>query len=115
MYHMSKTVKFNQDARDAILRGVNFLADAVGVTEGPRGRVCILGQRALGQTPRTTLDGVTVCNYVDCSDPTEQLGSDLVREASQKTDNVVGDGTTCTVTLARSMIQAGFDLIKSGA
>ncbi len=112
---MSKTVKFNQEARDAVLRGVNFLADAVGVTEGPRGRVCILGQRALGQTPRTTRDGVSVANYVDCFDPTEQLGSDLLREASQKTDNTVGDGTSATITLARAMIQSGFEFIKSGA
>jgi chaperonin GroEL len=58
---------------------------------------------------------VSVCNYVDCSDPTEQLGSDLVREASQKTDNTVGDGTTATVTLARAMVQSGFDFIKNGA
>jgi chaperonin GroEL len=60
-------------------------------------------------------DGVSVANYVDCSDPTEQLGSDLIREASQKTDNVVGDGTTATIILARDMIQSGFDFIKDGA
>lgn len=110
-----KVVKHGAEARDAIMRGVNFLADAVVLTEGPRGRTAILGQRALGQTPRVSRDGVSVCNYVDCSDPTEQLGSDLVREASQKTDNVVGDGTTATVTLARSMIQSGFAFIKNGA
>ncbi len=112
---MSKHVLHGSAAREAVLRGVNFIADAVGVTEGPRGRVCFLGQRALGQTPRVTRDGVSVCNYVDCSDPTEQLGCDLVREASQKTDSTVGDGTTATVTLARAMIQSGFEFIKSGA
>lgn len=112
---MSKIVKHGADARDAIMRGVNLIADAVCLTEGPRGRTAILGQRALGQTPRVSRDGVSVANYVDCSDPTEQLGSDLVREASQKTDSAVGDGTSATITLARAMIQSGFDFIKNGA
>jgi len=112
---MSKTVKFGQESKDAILRGVNLIADAVALTEGPRGRTAILGQRALGQTPRVTRDGVSVANYVDCSDPTEQLGSDLVREASQKTDNSVGDGTSATITLARDMVQSGFEFLKNGA
>ena len=112
---MSKQVKHGADARDALLRGVNLIADAVCITEGPRGRTAILGQRSQGQTPRVSRDGVSVANYVDCSDPTEQLGSDLIREASQKTDNVVGDGTTATIILARDMIQSGFDFIKDGA
>ena len=111
---MSKIIRHGQDARDAILRGVDFLADAVKITEGPRGRNCILGQRALGQTPKVTRDGVTVSNYADPSDPTEQLGADLVREAAQKTDNAVGDGTTATVVLAQSMIHTGFDFIAAG-
>jgi chaperonin GroEL len=112
---MSKLVKHGAEARDAIMRGVNLIADAVALTEGPRGRTAILGQRTLGQTPRVTRDGVSVANYVDCSDPTEQLGSDLVREASQKTDSAVGDGTSATITLARAMIQSGFEFIKNGA
>ena len=91
---MSKIVQFNRQAREALLRGIDFLVNAVALTEGPRGRNCILGQRALGQTPKVTRDGVTVCNYIDPSDPAEQLGSDLIREACQKTDNLVGDGTT---------------------
>jgi chaperonin GroEL len=112
---MSKTVKHGAEARDAILRGVNFIVDAVALTEGPRGRTAILGQRQLGQTPRVSRDGVSVANYVDCSDPTEQLGSDLIREASQKTDSSIGDGTSATAILARAMIQSGFDFIKNGA
>lgn len=112
---MSKIIRHGQDARDAVLRGVDFLADAVKITEGPRGRNCILGQRALGQTPKVTRDGVTVSNYADPSDPTEQLGADLIREAAQKTDNAVGDGTTASIVLAQSMIHAGFDLIAAGA
>jgi chaperonin GroEL len=112
---MSKHTQYGADARDAILRGVDFLVDAVALTEGPRGRNVIMGQRALGQTPKVSRDGVTVANYVDPVDPTEQMGADLIREACQKTDNVVGDGTTCTAVLARAMIHAGFDLITKGA
>jgi chaperonin GroEL len=112
---MSKIVKFGLDARKNLLQGVDFIADAVGITEGPRGRCVILGQRSLGQTPRVTRDGVTVCNYVDPSDPNEQLACDLLREASQKTDNAVGDGTTATIVLAHAMIHAGFELIEAGA
>lgn len=110
-----KVVKHGAEARAALLRGVDFLVDAVGQTEGPRGRLAILGQRALGQTPRITLDGVSVANYVDPSDPTEQMASDLIREACQKTDNAVGDGTTSTAVIAQAMIHAGFDSINQGA
>ena len=112
---MSKTTMYGKSARAALLRGIDFLVDAVALTEGPRGRNCILGQRSMGQSPRVTRDGVSVANYVDPSDPTEQMGADLIREACQKTDNVVGDGTTCTAVLARAMIYEGFRLINFGA
>jgi len=108
---MSKLVLHEQEARAKIIAGVDFLADAVKVTEGPRGRIVILGQRALGMSPKCTRDGVTVSNYVDPTDPTEQMGADLIREACQKTDNVAGDGTTATATLAQAMIHSGFDKI----
>lgn len=112
---MSKIIRHGEDAREALLRGIDFLADAVKITEGPRGRNCILGQRALGQTPKVTRDGVTVSNYADPSDPTEQLGADLVREAAQKTDNAVGDGTTASIVLSQAMVHAGFAMITTGA
>jgi chaperonin GroEL len=112
---MSKNLRFGKEAREALLRGVDFLANAVAITEGPRGRCVILGQRVLGQSPKVTRDGVTVANYADPSDPTEQLGADLVREAAQKTDNAVGDGTTAAIVLAQSMIHEGFRLIDAGA
>lgn len=111
---MSKLILHGAEARDAVMRGVDFLANAVKITEGPRGRNIILGQRALGQSPKCTRDGVTVSNYADPSDPTEQLGADLVREAAQKTDNAVGDGTTASIVLAQAMVHAGFDLIAAG-
>jgi chaperonin GroEL len=113
--NMSKHILHEKPARDALIRGVDFLADTVKITEGPRGRNVILGQRALGQSPKCTRDGVTVSNYADPSDPTEQLGADLVREAAQKTDNAVGDGTTASIVLAQAMIHEGFRLIDAGA
>lgn len=109
---MSKIVFHGQEARSRILAGVDFLADVVKVTEGPRGRNIILGQRALGQSPRITRDGVTVSNYVDPPDITEQMGADLIREAAQKTDNAVGDGTTASIVIAQAMIHAGFEKIE---
>lgn len=112
---MSKMIKLDAEARQGILAGVDFLANAVRITEGPRGRNVILGQRALGQSPKCTRDGVTVCNYIDPPDPEWQLGSDLIREAAQKTDNAVGDGTTASIVLAQAMIHAGFDLVAAGA
>ena len=112
---MSKIILHGKEARDAVLRGVDFLADSVKLTEGPRGRNIILGQRGLGQTPKVTRDGVTVANYADPSDPVEQLGADLVREAAQKTDNAVGDGTTASIVLAQAIIHAGFRAIEAGA
>lgn len=112
---MSKIIKHGAEARQAIMQGVDFLVDAIALTEGPRGRNLILGQRALGQSPKCTRDGVTVANYCDPFDTTEQLGADLIREACQKTDNSVGDGTTATAVLARAMIRAGFDRIEKNA
>lgn len=112
---MSKTILHGKTAREKLLKGVDFLADAVRITEGPRGQNCILGQRMLGQTPKVTRDGVTVSNYSDPDDAVEQMGADLVREAAQKTDNAVGDGTTATVVLAQSMIHSGFDLLDKDA
>lgn len=112
---MSKVILHGKPAREKLLKGVDFLADAVKITEGPRGQNCILGQRLLGQTPKVTRDGVTVSNYSDPDDAVEQMGADLVREAAQKTDNAVGDGTTATVVLAQSMIHSGFDLLDKDA
>ncbi len=112
---MDKIVMHGEPARAAVLRGVDLLADVVKVTEGPRGRNVLLGQRAMGQTPKVTRDGVTCANYVNPVDPTEQIGADLIREAAQKTDNVVGDGTTASIVLAQSMIHSGFDAIAGGA
>jgi chaperonin GroEL len=112
---MPKRVLVGNAAQIAIMRGVEFLVEPVALTEGPRGRNCIMGQRGLGQSPKCTKDGVTVCNYVDPEDAVEQMGADLIREASQKTDNVVGDGTTATAVLARALLRQGFVEIAGGA
>lgn len=111
---MSKRILHEKEARKAIERGVDFLVDAVALTEGPRGRNVILGQRMIGQSPRITRDGVSVANFADPSDTVEQMGADLIREACQKTDNAVGDGTTCTAVLARDMIHSGFRHVNQG-
>jgi chaperonin GroEL len=112
---MSKIVVMGKEAQEAILRGVDFLANPVKVTEGPRGRNVLMGQRAMGQSPRVSRDGVSVSNYIDPADPIEQIGADLIREAAQKTDNAVGDGTTAAITIAQAMIHEGFKLIAGGA
>lgn len=112
---MSKAILHGRQARQRLLAGVDFLANAVRITEGPRGQNVILGQRMMQQTPKVTRDGVTVSNYSDPDDAVEQMGADLVREAAQKTDNAVGDGTTATVVLAQDMIHSAFDMIDGKA
>ncbi len=112
---MSKRVMYGQELREALMRGVDTIANAVKSTLGPRGRNVIIGQRQLGQTPRITKDGITVARWVDCVDPAEQLGSDLLREASQKTMDTVGDGTTTSMVLAQAMCRLGFEAVRRGA
>lgn len=111
---MPKTIIHGKDSREAILRGVNVLADAVKVTLGPKGRNVVIGQRlkgVYGESPKVTKDGVTVANCVDPTDPKEQIGSDLIREAAQNTVESSGDGTTTSITLAQAMCKAGVRFI----
>lgn len=110
-----KRVIYGEEARSALMRGVDTIANAVRSTLGPRGRNVIIGQREFGKTPRITKDGVTVANWVDVSDPVEQLGADLAREASQKTMDTCGDGTTTAIVLAQAMCRAGFERVRRGA
>ena len=112
---MAKELRFGAEARSLLLAGVDKLAEAVKSTLGPRGRNVIIGQRQLGKTPRLTKDGVTVASWIDCNDPAEQLGSDLLREASQKTMDTVGDGTTTSMVLAQAMCKLGFEAVRRGA
>src|SRR5437867_7231407 len=108
----AKTVKFNRDARDAILRGVNVLADAVTVTLGPKGRNVVL-DKSFG-APNVTKDGVTVAKEVELEDKFENMGAQMVKEVASKTSDVAGDGTTTATVLARQIYAEGIKLVAAG-
>ena len=111
---MNKIIQHGDGCREQLMRGVDLLADTVKVTLGPKGRLVIIGRRQFHQTPRATKDGVTVADHVNCSDPIEQMGCDLLREAAQKTVQTAGDGTTTATLLAQSLIHAGNKLMAAG-
>jgi len=107
---MSKQLLFNEEARAAIKRGVDKLAAAVSMTLGPRGRAVVI-EKGYG-APQVTFDGVTVAKEVELEDKFENLGAELVKQAADKTNDNVGDGTTTSVVLAHAMIDEGERLIK---
>src|SRR5213082_470815 len=108
----AKLVKFSQDARDKILRGVNVLADAVTVTLGPRGRNVVL-DKSFG-APTVTKDGVTVAKEVELEDKFENMGAQMVKEVASKTSDVAGDGTTTATVLARAIFTEGLKMVAAG-
>ena len=108
----AKIVKFNRDARDAILKGVNILADAVTVTLGPKGRNVVL-DKSFG-APNVTKDGVTVAKGVELEDKFENMGAQMVKEVASKTSDVAGDGTTTATVLARQIFAEGVKLVAAG-
>src|SRR5213595_1783629 len=108
----SKIVKFNRDARDAMLKGVNILADAVTVTLGPRGRNVVL-EKSFG-APNVTKDGVTVAKEVELEDKFENMGAQMVKEVASKTSDVAGDGTTTATVLARAIFTEGLKMVAAG-
>src|ERR1044071_1687986 len=108
----AKMVKFNRDARDSILRGVNVLADAVTVTLGPKGRNVVL-DKSFG-APNVTKDGVTVAKEVELEDKFENMGAQMVKEVASKTSDVAGDGTTTATVLARQIFAEGAKLVAAG-
>src|SRR5688500_8767478 len=108
----AKMVKFNRDARDAILNVVNILADAVTVTLGPRGRNVVL-DKSFG-APTVTKDGVTVAKEVELEDKFENMGAQMVKEVASKTSDVAGDGTTTATVLARQIFAEGVKLVAAG-
>jgi len=105
-------VKFSQDAREKILRGVNILADAVTVTLGPRGRNVVL-EKSFG-APNVTKDGVTVAKEVELEDKFENMGAQMVKEVASKTSDVAGDGTTTATVLARAIFTEGLKMVVAG-
>src|SRR5687767_9466696 len=110
---MAKDIVYREEARSAILKGVNALADAVKVTLGPKGRNVIL-DRKFG-SPTITKDGVTVAKEIDLKDPMENLGARMVREVASKTSDVAGDGTTTATVLAQGIYREGIRHVTAGA
>src|SRR5271168_63660 len=110
---MAKQILHGEDSRQAILRGVNTLADAVKATLGPKGRNVVI-EKKFG-SPTITKDGVTVAKEIDLKDPMENVGAQLVREVASKTSDVAGDGTTTATVLAQSIFKEGVKTVAAGA
>ena len=110
---MAKIIKYGEDARRALLEGVNKLADTVKVTLGPKGRNVVL-DKSFG-APLITNDGVTIAKEIELEDKFENMGARLVKEVSTKTNDVAGDGTTTATVLAQAMIKEGVKNVAAGA
>src|SRR5580704_5666703 len=109
----AKQIVYSENSRQAILRGVNQLADAVKVTLGPKGRNVVLEKKFGG--PTITKDGVTVAKEVELKDPLENMGASMVREVASKTSDVAGDGTTTATVLAQAIFREGVKAVAAGA
>ncbi len=110
---MSKKILYGEDARKALEKGVNAVADTVKITLGPKGRNVVLEKKY--STPLITNDGVTIAKEIELSDPFENLGANLIKEVSIKTNDVAGDGTTTSCVLAQSIIKEGMKNFTAGA
>ena len=109
----SKEVKFGQDARERMLRGVDILANAVKVTLGPKGRNVVL-EKSFG-APRITKDGVTVAKDIELEDRFENMGAQMLREVASKTADEAGDGTTTATVLAQAIVREGAKSVAAGS
>ena len=110
---MAKQIIYGEEARRALERGVNQLADTVKITLGPKGRNVVLGKKF--GAPLITNDGVTIAKEIELEDPYENMGAQLIREVSTKTNDVAGDGTTSATILAQAMIHEGLKNLAAGA
>jgi chaperonin GroEL len=110
---MAKQIIYGEEARQAILRGVNGLADAVKVTLGPKGRNVVIDKKF--GSPTITKDGVTVAKEIDLKDPLENMGAQMVREVASKTSDTAGDGTTTATVLAQAIFREGIKMVVAGA
>lgn len=108
---MSRIVTMSPDAREELIKGVNILANAVGVTLGPKGRNVVIDVYGV---PQVTKDGVTVAKEIKLVDPIHNLGANIVKQAAQKTATRAGDGTTTATVIAQALINNGYELIKQG-
>ena len=110
---MAKDIKFHIEARDALKRGADALANAVKVTLGPKGRNVIIGKAFGG--PNVTKDGVTVAKEIELKDPLENMGAQMVKEVASKTNDLAGDGTTTATVLAQAIVKEGLKNVAAGA
>src|SRR5918912_359527 len=110
---MANQITYGDSSRQAILRGVNSLANAVKVTLGPRGRNVILGTKF--GSPTITKDGVTVAKEIDLKDALENMGAQMVKEVASKTSDIAGDGTTTATILAQAIYREGAKNVTAGA
>ena len=110
---MAKTIQFDEQARRALERGMNQLADAVRITLGPKGRNVVLDKK--WGAPTITNDGVSIAKEIELEDPFEKIGAELVKEVAKKTDDVAGDGTTTATVLAWAMVREGLRNVAAGA
>src|SRR5512142_1382585 len=110
---MAKIIAFDENARRALERGMNTLADAVKVTLGPKGRNVVLEKK--WAAPTITNDGVSIAKEIELEDPYEKIGAELVKEVAKKTDDVAGDGTTTATVLAQALVKEGLRNVAAGA
>jgi chaperonin GroEL len=110
---MPKQLRFNEDARAALLRGINTMAHAVKVTLGPKGRNVVIAKKF--GSPTLTKDGVTVAKEIDLKDPAENMGAQMLKEVAAKTSDNAGDGTTTATVLAQAIFRAGLKNVTAGA
>jgi chaperonin GroEL len=110
---MPKQLLFESEARAALLRGVNILAEAVKATLGPKGRNVVIDKKF--GSPTITKDGVTVAKEVELKDPYEDMGAQMIKEVASKTSDVAGDGTTTATVLAQAVFREGLKNVTAGA
>src|SRR5919108_2719653 len=109
----AKMIAFDEEARRALERGMNILADAVKITLGPKGRNVVIEKK--WGAPTITNDGVSIAKEIELEDPAEKIGAELVKEVAKKTDDVAGDGTTTATVLAWAMVRQGLQNLAAGS
>src|SRR5436309_9615272 len=110
---MPKQLKFDEEARAALLKGINIMAEAVKATLGPKGRNVVIDKKF--GSPTITKDGVTVAKEIELKDPYEDMGAQMLKEVASKTSDVAGDGTTTATVLAQAIYRDGLRTVTAGA
>ena len=110
---MAKQLKFEEEARASLLRGVNILAEAVKATLGPKGRNVVIDKKF--GSPTITKDGVTVAKEIELKEPYENMGAQMLKEVASKTSDIAGDGTTTATVLAQAIFREGLKNVTAGA